>query len=64
MFLDRATYAVLEPDARTRGWMKMGQQAGTHPGEALRFMSQFKAFPFAFYQKMIGRETAMWKEGN
>lgn len=63
MFLDRATYAVLEPDARTRGWMKMGQQAGTYPGEALRFMSQFKAFPFAFYQKMIGRETAMWKEG-
>jgi len=64
MFLDRSTYAVLEPDARTRGWMKMGQQAGTHPGEALRFMSQFKAFPFAFYQKMIGREMAMWKEGN
>ncbi len=63
MFLDRATYAVLEPDARTRGWMKMGQQAGTHPGEALRFMSQFKAFPFAFYQKMIGRETAMFREG-
>lgn len=64
MFLDRSTYAVLEPDARTRGWMKMGQQAGTHPGEALRFMTQFKAFPFAFYQKMIGRETAAWKDGN
>ena len=63
MFLDRATYAVLEPDARTRGWMKLGQQAGTPTGETIRFMAQFKAFPFAFYQKMIGREMAMWKEG-
>ena len=63
MFLDRATYAVLEPDARTRGWLKMGLQAGTGPGEAIRFMGQFKAFPFAFGQKMIGREMAMWKEG-
>ena len=51
MFLDRATYAVLEPDARTRGWMKLGQQAGTPTGETIRFMAQFKAFPFAFYQK-------------
>jgi len=63
MFLDRATYAVLEPDARTRGWLKMGQQAGTPTGEAIRFMGQFKAFPMAFYQKMIGREMAMMKEG-
>ena len=63
MFLDRATYAVLEPDARTRGWLKMGQQAGTPQGEAIRFMGQFKAFPMAFYQKMIGREMAMMKEG-
>ena len=63
MFLDRSTYAVLEPDARTRGWMKLGLQAGTPQGEAIRFMGQFKAFPFAFGQKMFGREMAMWKEG-
>lgn len=63
MFLDRATYAVLEPDARTRGWLKMGLQAGTGPGEAIRFMGQFKAFPFAFGQKMFGREMAIFKEG-
>ncbi len=63
MFLDRATYAVLEPDARTRGWLKMGLQAGTGPGEAIRFMGQFKAFPLAFSQKMIGREMAMFREG-
>jgi len=63
MFLDRATYAVLEPDARTRGWLKMGLQAGTGPGEAIRFMGQFKAFPLAFTQKMIGREMAMFREG-
>jgi len=63
MFLDRATYAVLEPDGRTRGWLKMGLQAGTGPGEAIRFMGQFKAFPLAFTQKMIGREMAMFREG-
>jgi hypothetical protein len=63
MFLDRATYAVLEPDARTRGWMKLGQQAGTPLGEAIRFMGQFKAFPFAFGQKMIGRELAQFRAG-
>lgn len=63
MFLDRSTYAVLEPDARTRGWMKLGLQAGTPQGEAIRFMGQFKAFPFAFGQKMFGREMAMFREG-
>ena len=63
MFLDRATYAVLEPDARTRGWLKLGLQAGTPQGEAIRFMGQFKAFPLAFSQKMIGREMAMFREG-
>ena len=63
MFLDRSTYAVLEPDARTRGWMKLGLQAGTPQGEAIRFMGQFKAFPFAFGQKMFGREMAIFKEG-
>lgn len=63
MFLDRATFAVIEPDARTRGWLKMGQQAGTPVGEALRFWGQFKAFPFAIMQKAIGREIAFSEAG-
>ena len=63
MFLDRSTFAVIEPDARTRGMMKRGLMAGTGPGEAIRFMGQFKAFPIAILQKAIGREMSFTKEG-
>ena len=41
----------------------MGLQAGTIPGEAIRFMGQFKGFPFAVYQKTVGREMGAWREG-
>lgn len=53
---DRASYAVIEPDARTRGIMRRGTQPGTVAGELLRFVGQFKAFPIAVLQKSIGRE--------
>ena len=63
MFLDRSTFAVIEPDARTRGYLKQNLQAGTAPGEAMRFMAQFKAFPVAIMQKAIGRELAFSEAG-
>lgn len=53
---DRASYAVIEPDARTRAIMRRGTQPGTLTGELLRFMGQFKAFPIAILQKTVGRE--------
>jgi hypothetical protein len=53
---DRASYAVIEPDARTRAIMRRGHQPGTVAGELLRFIWQFKAFPVAVLQKSIGRE--------
>lgn len=53
---DRASYAVIEPDARTRAIMRRGTQPGTVAGELLRFVGQFKAFPVAVLQKSIGRE--------
>ena len=53
---DRASYAVIEPDARTRAIMRRGTQPGTVAGELLRFLGQFKAFPVAVLQKSIGRE--------
>ena len=53
---DRASYAVIEPDARTRAIMRRGTQPGTVAGEFLRFVGQFKAFPVAVLQKSIGRE--------
>lgn len=64
MFLDRSTYAVIEPDARTRSFMKGGLHAGTIPGEAMRFMFQFKAFPLAILQKAMGREISSFRAGN
>lgn len=53
---DRASYAVIEPDARTRAIMRQGTRPGTVPGELLRFIGQFKAFPVAVLQKSFGRE--------
>jgi len=63
MFLDRSTYAVIEPDARTRSFMKGGLHAGTTHGEAMRFIFQFKAFPLAILQKALGRELSSLKAG-
>ena len=64
MFLDRSTFAVIEPDARTRAFMKQGTLAGTGLGEAMRFVMQFKAFPFAIFQKAMGREMSNFKAGD
>ena len=63
MFLDRSTYAVIEPDAKQRAFMKQGLMSGTAPGEAIRFMAQFKAFPIAILDKAFGREMSFFKEG-
>jgi hypothetical protein len=63
MFLDRSGYAVIEPDARTRAFMKRGLTAGTVPGEAWRFFFQFKAFPLAVLQKAFGREMSFIRDG-
>lgn len=53
---DRVSYAVLEPDARTRSIINQGTQPGTVPGDLLRFVTQFKSFPAAYMQKTLGRE--------
>jgi hypothetical protein len=63
IFVDRSSFAVLEPDARVRAFMKQGLLAGTPAGEAIRFMGQFKAFAISFTQKALGRELAAIKAG-
>lgn len=55
-FSDQNQYMLLTPDAGTVGMMKQGTQKGTGIGEAVRFIMQFKSFPLAFTQKIIGRE--------
>ena len=63
MLLDRSIYAVIEPDARTKGTMTQGTLAGTGMGEAIRFVGQFKAFPMAIGNKVLGREIAFLRKG-
>lgn len=55
-FSDQNGYMLLTPDAGTMGMMKQGTAKGTGIGEAIRFIMQFKSFPLAFSQKVIGRE--------
>jgi hypothetical protein len=53
---DRAEYALLTPDQRTRAFMRQGTQPGTVEGELLRFIGQFKSFAAAIMQKTMGRD--------
>lgn len=53
---DRTDYATLTPDARTRVATRGATRPGTLEGELLRYIMQFKAFPIAFAQKIIGRQ--------
>lgn len=55
-FSDQNGYMVLTPDAATSGALKMGTRRGTPEGEALRLIMQFKSFPYAFTQRIVGRE--------
>lgn len=55
-FTDQNNYMVLTPDAAASGALKLGTQRGTIAGEAVRFVMQFKTFPFAFTQRIMGRE--------
>jgi hypothetical protein len=55
-FSDRADIAILNPGARERAMLRQGTQAGTPEGEALRFVTQFKAFPVAVISRVWGRE--------
>jgi len=55
-FIDRTSFAALEPDAKTKALLLQGTQAGTVTGEFTRFMMQFKSFTGAYMQKVMGRE--------
>jgi hypothetical protein len=61
IFIDRSTFAVIEPDARVRATMTQGTLAGTPVGEVLRFFWQFKGFPMAIVNKALGREASFFR---
>lgn len=52
---DEINYSVIETDARSRRTTTMGTRPGTVAGEAMRFVMQFKGFPIAFTQRVLGR---------
>lgn len=62
-YADRGQYAVLAPGARERAMLRQGTKAGTIEGEALRFVTQFKAFPAAMISKVWGREIHGGNQG-
>lgn len=52
---DETDYAVIQTDNKTRRYMTLGQRPGTVAGEAMRFIMQFKGFPIAFTERVLGR---------
>lgn len=57
-FADEVSFGHIETDERPRRTMLQGTRPGTPVGEALRFIMQFKGFPIAFGQRVIGRAVA------
>jgi hypothetical protein len=52
---DETNFGVLETDARSRRTTTFGLRSGTVAGEAVRALMQFKGFPIAFTQRVLGR---------
>jgi hypothetical protein len=54
-FSDEINFGVIETDARSRRFTLRGTKPGTATGEILRLVSQFKGWPIAFSQRVLGR---------
>lgn len=54
-FSDEVNFGVIETDAASRRITLQGTQAGTPTGEIMRHITQFKGWPVAFTQRVIGR---------
>lgn len=52
---DETNYAIVETDAASRRISTLGTRPGTIAGEAARYVMQFKGFPIAFSQRVLGR---------
>ncbi|MQY48186.1 hypothetical protein GAO09_19305 [Rhizobiales bacterium RZME27] len=52
---DETNYAIVETDAASRRISTLGTRPGTFAGESVRFVMQFKGFPIAFSQRILGR---------
>ena len=52
---DEVSFSHIETDEAARAATLQGTRPGTAVGEALRFVMQFKGFPIAFSQRVLGR---------
>lgn len=52
---DETNYAIVETDSASRRIATLGTRPGTFAGESVRFVMQFKGFPIAFSQRILGR---------
>ena len=62
MISDETQFAIIEPDAKTRAFMRQGTRPGTWPGEFWRTTMQFKSFPIAYMQRQMGGRR--WVRGD
>jgi hypothetical protein len=56
-YVDRTSFAALEPGAREQAAMLQGTKPGTFIGEMTRMVMQFKSFMFAQVMKPLSREV-------
>lgn len=61
LYLNEASYAVIEPGARERRTLYGDSRPGTISGEVRRMVMQFKAFPVSIITKVWGR--ALYSKG-
>ncbi len=54
-FADEVGFGVIETDATARRLTLQGTRPGTITGEAMRFIMQFKGYPVAFTNRVLGR---------
>jgi hypothetical protein len=62
-FADETSYGVIVTDARSRRTTTWGTRPGTLAGESIRFVMQFKGFPIAFGERILGRAAFGFREG-
>ncbi len=63
---DETSYGVITTDAKTQRWSALSQpgaRPGTLGGEAMRFLMQFKGFPLAFTDRVMGRALFGHRKG-
>jgi hypothetical protein len=60
---DETNYGVIVTDARSRRTTTLGTRPGTIAGEGIRFIMQFKGFPIAFGQRVLGRAAFGFRKG-